>query len=330
MGILNYITYTAPATGGGGYPWGWEPPLPHQPPPRLRPELRRRKVTRVRPKSDADRAAPNAYYFDKGGTLWAAFLWWAGQLRWAARAPTASDAAPPGISWLDLAIDFAVATGVNRPPRKVGPPRATASHNHSDFVLPLVADAYARAGVLGAARPDIRRPLWSRAAMMCSIWRRVARECDRPLAPGARANACDCRALRHLGARPQFTNWAGWDRRPRLAGGAHTEEVLRELAVRPHEWDHDAAAGEPDDSAAAPPRPGAAAPASRGTGEPSPGRRRRTTTSPPRKRPRWLLRIWRILALRLRRDWPGHADPQLGRRPAGPSTSADGSVVAGA
>eukprot|EP00664_Eupelagonemidae_sp_cell27_P007309 gene7309-3957_t len=103
------------------YPWGFGNGLDLEPRPYLlKKNLRNKSPTRrldpdtgIRTLPKRERRADDEFTVMLGATLWEAFVSWYDRLRWP---PADVPRAAEGISWIELAVDFEVSTGIDLPP----------------------------------------------------------------------------------------------------------------------------------------------------------------------------------------------------------------------
>eukprot|EP00664_Eupelagonemidae_sp_cell27_P006048 gene6048-8598_t len=178
------------------YPWGWDPPGARTsvglsgadalPPPRAHKKVNKGETSVVH-----------------GPDLWYSMLRYLRGLRWP---PADAPGGGPGITWLEMCMDFEVVTGYDVP-------------------RTLRAD-----GLTPTGAPAGAGPLGERARVFAQAMQQLERLLGEHTVPGGvAAGAKRQLQLGALGVPPSHA-LTGIPRRPVLAGGAETEKALRRLA----------------------------------------------------------------------------------------------------
>eukprot|EP00665_Eupelagonemidae_sp_cell47_P004087 gene4087-8877_t len=209
--------------------------------------LRWRPVRRGENRKDQQNRTNDRVHFRYGATMWTAMCHWLGQLRWPAeKEPHAND----GVSFLELAIDFECATGINIPPVQRAMKAAGVQIKGFTQYIQL-ADAWARDAVLRGEDKQLsfQRGVHERAELLSVMWECIQKWASAPLAPGRRYQHADAwrggPGLAALGLVNRSNAIIGWSRRPVFACPAETEAVLRTMCDT-EDWHRASGKWQPD------------------------------------------------------------------------------------
>eukprot|EP00663_Eupelagonemidae_sp_cell21sb_P003984 gene3984-4952_t len=210
------------------YPWGWDPP-----------GARAHSIQGIDRKVEYVGASAKAR-FTYGQRPWDAVGAWLQRLRWP---PRVMRGAEEGVTWIELAIDFEVWSGLNLPPemramRAVG-------YDVGYIYNGSFAEAASYADVL-SHRPTrgVARPAAGRGRMLATVVRRMATMLGKPMFPGRDCLAPKnykpgedgpglCVVMGRLGMPGHSKGTGGFiglELRPVPAGGKETGIVIFEMA----------------------------------------------------------------------------------------------------